>query len=229
MSSGIPTLTRVSTFGFVNAYLVSEEDGLTLIDTGIGPSGKRVISAAERLGRPIVRIALTHAHGDHIGSLDRLVAMLPEVRVLISARDARLMARDMTADPGEPPDARFRGGYPGASTRPAGELGAGDRVGSLEVHAAPGHTPGQMAFLETRERTLIAGDAFSTLFGVATAAHTNPLFPLVSMATWHHSTALESARRLRALEPRSLATGHGPIVADPLRAMDAAIARGSRR
>lgn len=226
--SSSPTLTRVSTFGFVNAYLVSEDDGLTLIDTGIGASAKRILAAAQRLGRPVVRILLTHAHADHIGSLDALAARLPEAEVLISARDARLMARDMTPEPHEPDDARFRGGYPGAATRPSGELSPGDRVGSLEVHAAPGHTPGQLAFVDTRDRTLIAGDAFSTLFGVATAAHTNPLFPLVAMATWHHPTALETARDLRALEPRRLATGHGPIVADPLRAMDAAIARGSR-
>ena len=38
-----PTLTRVTRFGFVNAYLVGEEDGLTLIDTTIGKGGARAI------------------------------------------------------------------------------------------------------------------------------------------------------------------------------------------
>jgi glyoxylase-like metal-dependent hydrolase (beta-lactamase superfamily II) len=222
------SLTRVSRFGFVNAYLVEEEDGLTLIDTAIPGSAKAIRAAAEELGRPIVRIALTHAHGDHIGSLDALAGALPGVEVVISGRDARLLAKNKTTDPGEPPEAKMRGSYPGAKTRPTRTLTEGDRVGSLEVVAAPGHTPGHVAFLDTRDRTLIAGDAFSTIGGVATTAKVNPLFPLPTLATWHKPTALESARKLRALEPTRLAVGHGPIVDAPGPAMDKAIARAAR-
>jgi glyoxylase-like metal-dependent hydrolase (beta-lactamase superfamily II) len=47
------------------------------------------------------------------------------------------------------------------------------------------------------------------------------------MATWHRPTALESARKLRALEPPRLAPGHGKVVEDPVAAMDAAIAKAS--
>ena len=125
-----------------------------------------------------MRIALTHAHGDHIGSLDALAKTLPDVEIAISERDARLLAKNKTTDPGEPPEAKMRGSYPGAKTRPTRTLAAGDRVGSLEVVAAPGHTPGHVAFLDTRDRTLIAGDAYSTIGGVATTAKVNPLFPL---------------------------------------------------
>lgn len=224
-----PTLTRISRFGFVNAYLVAENDGFTLVDTGLSGTDRAILAAAQRLGRPIVRIVLTHAHGDHIGSLDRLAARLPQAEVLISARDARLLARDLTPEPGEPAGAKFRGSYAGASTVPTRTIAAGDRIGSLEAIAAPGHTPGQMAFLDTRDRTLLAGDAYSTMFGVATAARGRAAFPLVAMATWHHPTALETARALRALDPRRLAAGHGRIVDQPAEAMDAAIARGSRR
>ena len=222
------SLTRVSRFGFVNAYLVEEEDGLTLVDTAIHGSAKAILAAAETLGRPIVRIALTHAHGDRIGSLDALAKTLPGVEVLISERDARLLTKNTTTDPGEPPEAKMRGSYPGAKTPPTRTLTAGDRVGSLEVVAAPGHTPGHVAFLDTRDRTLIAGDAYSTIGGVATSAKVNPLFPLPVMATWHKPTALESARALRALDPSRLAVGHGPIVDAPGAAMDKAIARAAR-
>src|SRR5687768_9494885 len=93
---------RISRLGFVNAYLVEEEDGLTLVDTLLQGGSKQIIAAAETVGAPIVRIALTHAHGDHIGSLDKLASALPGVEVLISARDARLLAKDKTLDPGEP-------------------------------------------------------------------------------------------------------------------------------
>ena len=216
---------RISRLGFVNCYLVEEEDGLTLVDTAIPGSAKAIRAAAEALGRPIVRIALTHAHGDHIGSLDALAGALPGVEVVISGRDARLLAKNKTTDPGEPPEAKMRGSYPGAKTRPTRTLAEGDRVGSLEVVAAPGHTPGHVAFLDTRDRTLIAGDAFSTIGGMATSAKANPLFPFPVIATWHKPTALESARKLRALEPARLAVGHGPIADAPGAAMDKAIAR----
>jgi glyoxylase-like metal-dependent hydrolase (beta-lactamase superfamily II) len=219
-------LTRIARFGVVNVYLVREDDGLTLVDTALPRSAKAILAAAETLDAPIVRIALTHAHGDHIGSLDELAAALPDAEVLISARDDRLMLKDMSLDPGEP-QSKLRGSYPGVKTRPTRTLRPGDAVGSLEVVAAPGHTPGHVAFLDRRDGTLVCGDAFSTLGGVATAAKANPRFPLVAMATWDRPTALASARALRALDPARLAPGHGRIVDAPGPAMDAAIAKAS--
>jgi glyoxylase-like metal-dependent hydrolase (beta-lactamase superfamily II) len=219
-------LTRISRFGFVNAYLVAEDDGLTVVDTMLPRSAKAILRAAEQLGAPIVRIALTHAHGDHIGSLDELAAALPGVEVLISTRDARLLDKDRSLDPGEP-QSKLRGGYPGAKTRPTRTLAAGDMVGSLEVVAAPGHTPGHVAFLDRRDGTLLCGDAYTTLGGVATTNKVRLPFPLASMATWDGPTELESARALRALEPAALAPGHGRVVESPLGAMDAALAKGS--
>ena len=220
---------RIARFaGTVNAFLVDEDDGVTLIDTTMDPgAAKAILAAAERHGRPIVRIALTHAHQDHIGGLDSLAAELPDAEVLIGARDARLLAKDKTPDPGEPEDAKLRGGYSGAKTTPTRTLQPGDRVGSLEVIPAPGHTPGQVAYLDTRDRTLYAGDAFSTLGGVAVPAKPNPRFPILWFATWHRPTALETARALRALNPSALAVGHGKTVQDPGAAMDAAIAKAS--
>jgi glyoxylase-like metal-dependent hydrolase (beta-lactamase superfamily II) len=216
-------LTRLTRLGLVNAYLVREDDGLTLVDTMIKGSGKRILAAAEQLGAPIVRIALTHAHGDHIGSLDELHALLPDAEVLISARDARLLAKDMTLDPGEPQE-KLRGSYPGAATTPTRTFAPGERVGSLEVIAAPGHTPGHVAFLDTRDRTLLCGDAFTTVGGVQTSAKLAQRFPLAAVATWSKATEIESARALRALEPARLAPGHGKVVEAPGAAMDAAIA-----
>jgi glyoxylase-like metal-dependent hydrolase (beta-lactamase superfamily II) len=209
----------------VNAYLVREDDGLTLIDTMLGGSAGKIIAGAEVSGAPIVRIFITHAHADHIGSLDALKQRLPEAEVIISTRDARLLAKDMSLDLDEPKD-KPRGGYPGAETKPNRTVDPGDRVGSLEVIAAPGHSPGHVALLDPRDRTLYCGDAYSSIGGVATSAKVNPLFPL-ALFTWHRPTELESARALRALEPARLAPGHGKVVESPLEAMDRAIARAS--
>ena len=219
--------TRITRFGFVNAYLVREEDGLTLVDALLPRSAKVILRAADELGAPIVRIALTHAHGDHIGSLDALAAALPGVEVLISERDERLLRKDLSLDPGEP-QRKPKGSLPGAETRPTRTLTAGEMVGSLEVVAAPGHTPGHVAYLDRRDGTLFCGDAFTTLGGVATTDKVRLPFPLASMATWDPATELESARALSALRPNRLAPGHGKIVDTPVSAMEAAIAKASK-
>jgi glyoxylase-like metal-dependent hydrolase (beta-lactamase superfamily II) len=215
---------RVTRFGIVNAWLVTEDDGLTLIDTTMKGAGKKIIAAAEGLGAPIVRVVLTHAHGDHIGALDELAAALPDAEVIISARDARLLHKDMSLDAGEP-ERKLSGSYPGAKTAPTRTVGHGDRIGSLEVISTPGHTPGHIALLDSRDRTLYCGDVYSSLGGVASSAKANPRFPLVRMGTWSPEVDLESARALRALDPARLAPGHGKLVEAPAAAMDAAIAR----
>ncbi len=220
-------LIRIRRYGIVNAFLVTEDDGLTLVDTTLPRSAKAVLGAAERAGAPIVRIVLTHAHGDHIGSLDALAAALPDAAVIISAREARLLVKDKSLEPGEP-QVKLRGSWPGARTHPTLTVQPGDRIGSLEVIASPGHTPGHVSFLDTRDRTLLCGDAFSTLGGVETTARTNWRFPLPALATWHRPTALESARRLLELQPARLAPGHGQVVESPTAAMKAAIGRASR-
>lgn len=56
----------------VNCYLVEEESELTLVDAALPFSVKGILKAAESIGKPITRIVLTHAHGDHIGALDGL-------------------------------------------------------------------------------------------------------------------------------------------------------------
>jgi glyoxylase-like metal-dependent hydrolase (beta-lactamase superfamily II) len=218
--------SRVSRFGMVNCYLVEEEDGLTLIDTMLPGSAKGILASADEHGKPIVRILLTHAHQDHVSSVDALHEALPEAEVIIGERERRLLDKDKSLDPGEPVD-KVRGGYPGTKTKPTRTLQPGDTVGSLEAIAAPGHTPGHLAYVDRRDGTMFCGDAYSTLGGVSTCAKVNWRFPLPYFATWHRPTALETARALRALEPQRLAPGHGNVIDSPATAMDAAIAKAA--
>lgn len=213
---------QLTHLGFVNCYLVREDDGFTLIDAADAGQAQPIMQAAQKLGFPIVRILLTHAHVDHVGSLDALHAALPDVPVAISERDARFLAGDRSLDPTEP-QLPLRGGYTPCTTKPALLLHEGDRVGSLEVVGTPGHTPGHIAFLDTRDRALVVGDAFQTMGGVGVSGAFKPLFPLVMMATWHKGLALESARKLLALQPNSLSVGHGRTLSNPHDAMERAI------
>src|SRR6516162_5385078 len=212
-------LTQLVAF---NCYLLREDDGFTLIDTNMSGQARAIMQAADKLGLPIVRIVLTHAHVDHVGSLDALHEALPNVEVSISERDARFLCGDKSLDPSEP-QVPLRGGYPICKTKPTLLLHEGDRIGSLEVIATPGHTPGHLAFLDTRDRAVIAGDAYQTQGGVAVSGTIEILFPLPALATWHKGLALESASKLLALQPSLLAVGHGRVLSRPQAQMEHAI------
>jgi glyoxylase-like metal-dependent hydrolase (beta-lactamase superfamily II) len=205
--------TQLTRYGFVNAFLVREDDGWTLVDTTMKAADEILRAAGDT---PIRRIALTHGHGDHVGSLDVLKERLPDVQVLMSTVDAQIHAGERE---------QTKGSWPKLETKPDVRLEPGDRVGSLEVVASPGHTPGHVAFLDTRDGTLLAGDVFTTYGDVAVSNHFYWRFPLAAMATEDGAQDLESARALRALEPRLLLVGHGPAQRDPVAAMDSAIAR----
>ena len=217
-----PNLTQLTRQRFVNAYLVREDDGFTLVDTTTGGAAAGLIEAARSAGGAIRRIALTHGHGDHVGSLDALKEELGgAVEVLMPDLDARIHAGEKVVE------GKVPGSWPKITTVPDVRLNAGDRVGSLEVVASPGHSPGHVAYLDTRDRTLIAGDAFTTYGKVAVPTFLYWRFPLAAMATWRKDTAVESARALRALDPAVLVAGHGPAVPGPGPAMDRAIARAA--
>lgn len=212
----------------VNCYLVEERDSLTLIDAALPNNVKAIMKAADDIGKPITRIVLTHAHDDHVGALDGLKALIPSAQVFISAREARLLAGDRSLESTEP-NVAIRGGVPkNVSTKPDVLLHDGDRVGSLLAVAAPGHSPGSMAFLDTRNNILIAGDAFQTRAGVAVSGQLKWLFPFPALATWDKQTSLETARRLRDLKPTLLATGHGNMIVKPKQVIEKAISEAER-
>ncbi|RHW41492.1 MBL fold metallo-hydrolase [Neobacillus notoginsengisoli] len=207
----------------INCYFVEEEETLTLIDAALPYSAKGIISSAKKIGKPIGKIILTHAHEDHVGALDALKSALGEIPVYISKRDARLMENDRSLD-AEEPQTPIKGGVPKKLiTRADGFLSDGERIESLVAVSVPGHTPGSMAFFDTRTEMLIAGDAFQTRGGIAVAGDMKPLFPFPSFGTWSRELALESARKLAGLKPKLLACGHGVMLKEPLAVMEQAI------
>jgi glyoxylase-like metal-dependent hydrolase (beta-lactamase superfamily II) len=213
-------LIQVNRWKFVNAFLVREDDGFTLVDTTVGGGADALIGAARTAGGEIRRIALTHGHGDHVGSLDALRDKLGDsVQVLMPDLDARIHAGEQVVD-GKPP-----GGWPKLKTTPDVRLTGGERIGSLEVIPTPGHTPRHGSFLDTRDRTVIVGDTFTSIGGLAVSNHFFLKFPLAAMATWDKTKDRESAQKLRELNPSMLLVGHGPPVRDPARDMDEAIGR----
>lgn len=213
----------------VNCYLVDEPEGLTLVDAALPGNVDAILKAAETLNKPITSIVLTHAHSDHIGSLDGLKARLPELKVWISARDSKLLRGDVTLEPNEE-QMPIKGGVPKkVKTKPDVLLEDGDTIGSLTAISVPGHTPGSMAFFDTRSGVLLAGDAFQTRGGVSLAGMLRPSFPFPALATWNLKASLESARKLVELKPKLLAAGHGEMVPNPVGSMLNSIAAAEKK
>lgn len=226
-SSRLVQLTRYPALFPMNCYLVVEDDGLTLVDSTVSSPADDLAAMVKQLGKQLSRVALTHAHGDHVGGVSGVRQFYPQVEVSIAHRDARILAGDKTLLTTEP-QTKIKGYFVKVDWKPDRLLEPGDRVGSLEVVASPGHTPGHVAFLDVRDRILIAGDAFQTRGGVAVSGDLRLLFPFPAMATWNKQTALASAVALRGLRPSLLAVGHGAVVSEPVAAMDRAIEAARR-
>ncbi len=219
-------LTRM---GFVNCFLVRESDGFTLIDTTVGGGEKDILQAAETLGAPIRRILLTHAHVDHVGSVDALAAKLPGVEVAISERSLPLLRRpaDKTLRPDEPQKS-FGGGLPGIVTPVTHTVEDGELYGSLRCIATPGHIPGHMAFFDERDGTLFAGDELVAVGRLSVCGWTPWYFPLPGWVMWSKALALRSAKKLFEFEPARYACGHGPLREGGVGALREAIAVAER-
>jgi glyoxylase-like metal-dependent hydrolase (beta-lactamase superfamily II) len=219
------TLTQLS-FGQpvlpTNCYLVQEADGFTLIDTGLALTSRTLVQVLCDLNTALRRIVLTHGHGDHAAGLDTIHRAFPDAEVIVSKREARLLAGDHSLLPGEP-GGKVRGTYPRVKTRPTRLVREGDEVGSLRVLDAAGHTPGQIALFDKRDATLFAGDAFYHVGHLSVVTEFNWYFPFPYWANWHPPTAQLTAHKLAALEPRRLAVGHGDVIPNPAQALAAAL------
>ena len=82
----------------------------------------------------------------------------------------------------------------------------------------PGHTPGHVALWRESDRTLLAGDAFITTrqesaYAVLTQKPEMHGPPRYYTPDW--DAARESVRKLAALEPELVVTGHGPAMQGP--------------
>lgn len=221
-------LTFMPNFFPVNCYLVEEENGLILIDAALPYSYKKILEAAKEIGKDITKILLTHAHDDHVGALDALKKLMPNVPIYISARDARLLAGDSSLEPGEP-NTPVRGGVPKNLISTADILlNHGDKVDSLIAVSLRGHTPGSMGFFDTRSSAIIVGDALQTRGGIAVAGQYRITFPFPAMATWNKELALESAKKIMEYSPALLATGHGVMIKQPVDKIRKAIETAER-
>jgi glyoxylase-like metal-dependent hydrolase (beta-lactamase superfamily II) len=169
-------LHRLTRSGMFHCFLVREGQELILVVSNFPGSCDAILRAASSLQCPITKIALTHAHFDHVGSLDALVKVLPDAQVCLGTREARLLHGDFSLDPGESGKPLL--GFQRVHSPIHRLLDDDDKIGSLCAVACPGHPPGHLAFLDVRDNSLLAGDSFITQSGVIAAGVFGMLFPM---------------------------------------------------
>ncbi len=217
---------------FVNVFGLRHEDGSwTLIDTALPFCAARIKSWAEKtFGRSPNAIVLTHGHFDHAGAAKELTE---EWNVPVYAHPLEFPY--LTGEKEYPaPDWKAGGGLMPlmSPTLPRGPIDLGSRLKELPgegselslaempgwklIHT-PGHTPGHVSFFRESDRTLLVGDAFCTTkpesFFAANFSQPAELHGPPSYFTSDWSAAKASVRKLAALEPATVAAGHGKPLA----------------
>jgi glyoxylase-like metal-dependent hydrolase (beta-lactamase superfamily II) len=220
---------QLTVLGLVNAYLVREDDGFTLIDAMVGDSSAKILALAESLGAPVQRILLTHAHADHVGNVDALAAKLPGIPLAIGRRESLMLpkppAQDLRLQPGEDGKALMRMNFPGIATPATHLIAEGELFGSLRCIPTPGHTVGHFSYLDERDGTLYTGDAMITIGGSPHIPGFGPwYFPFPKLATWNRDVSVTSIRNLLDLPIQRLAPGHGRILEGGRNLLEAALA-----
>ena len=160
-------LTQITHLRVFNCYLVREDDGLTLVDTGPARAAAQILQQIDRIGLPLRRIVLTHAHSDHVAGLDQIACATGDgVEIVVGRRESAILAGDLAPRASEPATTSRSRSYGSPRTKPPRLVDDQQQVGSLA-----------------------------------------------------------SAKRLLGEQPARLATGHGPVLDNPVPALLRAIAR----
>ena len=176
----------------VNAYLVGD----ILIDTGFSYVREPLLAALE--DREINVVCCTHSHEDHTGNCAAVVAAHASV-VYMRRADAQWEEGELPLMPYR----RIWWGVVeefGAREMPDGIESSGRR---LEVVPTPGHSRTQVALFEAATGDVYTGDLFISPGATAVLIWEDP---------W---AAVASLRRVAALNPSRMLTGHGLTIDDP--------------
>ncbi|MCG3139641.1 MAG: putative metallo-hydrolase YflN [Anaerolineae bacterium] len=200
--------------GIVNNWLIADDDGWTLIDTGYPNKEQTILDALAAFGKKpndIKRILLTHAHPDHVGGYAAL-KQVTGAPAWIHPLDAQVVRGAIplprvTPSPGLLPWLLFNAlnrQMPNAIPRAEieNEIADGERLpigGGLRVIHTPGHSAGHCAFLLERDGNLLfAADACANVLGLG---------PSIVYAD--HAQGRASLRKLAALNFDTVCFGHG--------------------
>ncbi len=203
---------RVHKIGsFVNQYLLIDGNDLILIDTGMKSNAKNIFRYIERIGhkpQELKQILITHSDSDHYGAVFE-IKKITGADILTSRIEAEAMQKGESSRP-IVPEGFFKIIFPllrGFLESPPVTVDriieGGDTLpvlGGLQVIAAPGHTPGQIAFFLPHEKILFAGDSI-------TIENKKPV-ATTDATTGDPEAARKTFQKLMQLNPSIICAGH---------------------
>jgi len=206
-----------------NVYFLGRKGGpWVLVDTGVRGGAWRIKQAAtDTFEKAPICIILTHGHFDHVGGLPQLA---DEWKVPVYAHSQELPFLNGSAD--YPPCDPTVGGFMAQMSRlfPSHGIDLGMHLRLLPEDGSipgmpewrwlhtPGHSSGHVSLFRADDRVLVAGDA------VITVNQENPLKLVTQVREFRNppnyltqdwNAAGRSIKKLAALRPAVVATGHG--------------------
>jgi len=197
---------KVDGVRIANVYLVTIEDGIMLVDSGMPGNAKRILGFVERLGRQpreLRHVVFSHCDIDHVGSAAEL-KKLTGAQVAIHELDAPVLSGRQGPQKGGLAMAALYRLFRFRPVVPDVLLGDGDTIGGLRVLHVPGHTAGSIA-LRRDDGVVFSGDA------LLSDKHGRVLSPDPRLSQ-DPAQALASAEKIKALGSTHLLTGHGAPV-----------------
>ena len=201
-----------------NPYLIVDPDGLTLIDTGLPGSDKKILNYIAGMGRSpadLKRIIITHSDMDHIGGLYSL-KKATGARTYASEIEAKAIASGKPSRPIKPGLTLRRvlmsilslwmKPHPMQVDEILKDGQVLSLLGGLQVVETTGHTPGHISLYASRSAVLFPGDSM--------VSDDKGLHGSRPAVTWDMAKADESVRKQAALGARIVCPGHGPVVTD---------------
>jgi hydroxyacylglutathione hydrolase len=220
----IQGIHRIDGVRGANAYLVIDEDGMLVVDTGMPGNAKRIAAYVERLEKnlpDIKLILLTHADLDHIGSAAELKGM-SGARLAIHANDAPILS-------GKESFKTIRGPLgiiaklamrlvPFRPADPDIVLSADSEIEGFRIVRVPGHTNGSICVYKPG-KVLFVGDALRS-------DSSGNLKPPSRISSVDAVKARASLATISVLDFDTILPGHGaPVVGNACRKLKELVAR----
>jgi len=202
---GTATVERAN-LGIVSAYLIVRGSEVAVVDTGTVRDARSGLTGADEIGQALDELGLgwsnvgtvivTHHHGDHAGSLHEVMGLAGDATVGTGGGDIELINERLELHLGVKPP-------------PLTVFEDGQTVFGTTIISTPGHTTGHIAVWDEETSVLIAGDALNGDANGGGVETVDGVGGPNSRRSEDMAAAIESARKLAALQPETIFFGHG--------------------
>ncbi len=202
-----PKVWQISDHGADNMYIIEGKDSSLLVDTGLGAAD--LVSCVKKITSKPLIVVNTHGHPDHSGANYQFEKVYMDAADFEAAKsfntpEARSGSSGRMLGSNKPAETDLYKGKIHDTKLVAVKEGYIFNLGGrrIQVMEMPGHTPGELCFLDIENRLLFTGDHNNTLVW---------LFLQNCKPLHEYLVSLEKQAK-RITEFTTLLPGHGPAM-----------------